>query len=127
LHPDDRDDRCRDREVQDAGLGLAGLRFVGLNPLQVHGRGLVFLFSLGELRAFFRSEEHTSELQSRFDLVCRLLLEKKKLYTLLLSPRCARTRPHAASFVRPGLRVPFRLLAYVPILTTPSIPPIRIP
>src|SRR5699024_11794728 len=29
-----------------------------------------------ELRV--RSEEHTSELQSRFDLVCRLLLEKKK-------------------------------------------------
>src|SRR5699024_12599120 len=28
-----------------------------------------------------RSEEHTSELQSRFDLVCRLLLEKKKRYT----------------------------------------------
>src|SRR5699024_11841887 len=26
-----------------------------------------------------RSEEHTSELQSRFDLVCRLLLEKKKM------------------------------------------------
>src|SRR5699024_6821226 len=29
-------------------------------------------------RADKRSEEHTSELQSRFDLVCRLLLEKKK-------------------------------------------------
>src|SRR5207249_7938008 len=29
---------------------------------------------------FQRSEEHTSELQSRFDLVCRLLLEKKKSY-----------------------------------------------
>src|SRR5699024_12443456 len=28
-----------------------------------------------------RSEEHTSELQSRFDLVCRLLLEKKKKLT----------------------------------------------
>src|SRR5699024_12138956 len=28
-----------------------------------------------------RSEEHTSELQSRFDLVCRLLLEKKKVPT----------------------------------------------
>src|SRR5699024_12350428 len=27
---------------------------------------------------FVRSEEHTSELQSRFDIVCRLLLEKKK-------------------------------------------------
>src|SRR5699024_11701824 len=26
-----------------------------------------------------RSEEHTSELQSRFDLVCRLLFEKKKI------------------------------------------------
>src|SRR5438067_7557778 len=30
------------------------------------------------LGVFERSEEHTSELQSRFDLVCRLLLEKKK-------------------------------------------------
>src|SRR5437868_8087819 len=30
--------------------------------------------------AILRSEEHTSELQSRFDLVCRLLLEKKKKY-----------------------------------------------
>src|SRR5207249_10934268 len=30
------------------------------------------------LRRIRRSEEHTSELQSRFDLVCRLLLEKKK-------------------------------------------------
>src|SRR5437868_12018274 len=29
-------------------------------------------------REMLRSEEHTSELQSRFDLVCRLLLEKKK-------------------------------------------------
>src|SRR6266513_1858315 len=33
-----------------------------------------------------RSEEHTSELQSRFDLVCRLLLEKKK--NLILFPFC---------------------------------------
>src|SRR5204863_9393056 len=29
-----------------------------------------------------RSEEHTSELQSRRDLVCRLLLEKKKINTI---------------------------------------------
>src|SRR5699024_12221935 len=35
-------------------------------------------FSLITLSAKSRSEEHTSELQSRFDLVCRLLLEKKK-------------------------------------------------
>src|SRR5437868_10209957 len=33
-----------------------------------------------------RSEEHTSELQSRFDLVCRLLLEKKKTNGIAQSP-----------------------------------------
>src|SRR6266496_4820061 len=38
-------------------------------------------YSLGVLR----SEEHTSELQSRRDLVCRLLLEKKKIYVSLKS------------------------------------------
>src|SRR5204862_6925228 len=32
------------------------------------------------VRACTRSEEHTSELQSRRDLVCRLLLEKKKVH-----------------------------------------------
>src|SRR5207249_10878444 len=32
---------------------------------------------IGHSRGNLRSEEHTSELQSRFDLVCRLLLEKK--------------------------------------------------
>src|SRR5438034_5562398 len=30
------------------------------------------------ITSFYRSEEHTSELQSHSDLVCRLLLEKKK-------------------------------------------------
>src|SRR5690349_23006353 len=57
--------------------------------------------STRSLRSRSRSEEHTSELQSRRDLVCRLLLEKKKTkkphqhtlyntdalqYKLLLSP-----------------------------------------
>src|SRR5699024_12057860 len=37
------------------------------------------LFPLEYLLHFQRSEEHTSELQSRFDIVCRLLLEKKNL------------------------------------------------
>src|SRR5699024_11865309 len=35
-------------------------------------------YGISEDNQAFRSEEHTSELQSRFDLVCRLLLEKKK-------------------------------------------------
>src|SRR5256885_10990480 len=40
-----------------------------------------------------RSEEHTSELQSPCNLVCRLLLEKKKITTsALLSTVCARPR-----------------------------------
>src|SRR2546429_1651408 len=34
--------------------------------------------SLGKAALRYRSEEHTSELQSRLHLVCRLLLEKKK-------------------------------------------------
>src|SRR3712207_8886741 len=39
---------------------------------------VVALFGLFALDQVFRSEEHTSELQSRQYLVCRLLLEKKK-------------------------------------------------
>src|SRR5437868_12686928 len=43
---------------------------------------VIFPVSLSPRQILFahpiRSEEHTSELQSRFDLVCRLLLEKKK-------------------------------------------------
>src|SRR5690625_5404667 len=38
-----------------------------------------------EKRAQRRSEEHTSELQSRGHLVCRLLLEKKNLFIALFS------------------------------------------
>src|SRR2546428_4131397 len=42
-------------------------------------QALVGLFTKGLLNGGVdRSEEHTSELQSRSDLVCRLLLEKKK-------------------------------------------------
>src|SRR5690625_7556812 len=37
-------------------------------------------------RAGLRSEEHTSELQSRGHLVCRLLLEKKKKYKAIVVP-----------------------------------------
>src|SRR5690349_23619287 len=35
-----------------------------------------------------RSEEHTSELQSRRDLVCRLLLEKKKKQIIKIDENC---------------------------------------
>src|SRR3989442_8318753 len=49
-------------------------------------------------RAAPRSEEHTSELQSRPHLVCRLLLEKKKTATSGPAPRaCSTTRPRATT------------------------------
>src|SRR2546429_6818068 len=45
-----------------------------------------------------RSEEHTSELQSRLHLVCRLLLEKKKKTPHLAPQPCSpRTTPHCSS------------------------------
>src|SRR5258708_30475479 len=40
---------------------------------------LVFFVSLADVASRVRSEEHTSELQSPDHLVCRLLLEKKKI------------------------------------------------
>src|SRR5207249_8969467 len=55
-----------------------------------------------------RSEEHTSELQSRFDLVCRLLLEKKKTRQAPLARRTRIPRPHN----RPGPRHHSRPLAH---------------
>src|SRR3712207_7809245 len=60
-----------------AGAVVAAL--VGLLLLITRSRGAVVrTLALG----FLRSEEHTSELQSRQYLVCRLLLEKKKTFTL---------------------------------------------
>src|SRR5260370_28821828 len=48
--------------------------------------GAVMALQLGkELQTYGRSEEHTSELQSHLNLVCRLLLEKKKLNILRVS------------------------------------------
>src|SRR5699024_11503547 len=49
----------------------------------------------------WRSEEHTSELQSRFDLVCRLLLEKKKKKCTLTSRRWTARAGRAASSSTP--------------------------
>src|SRR2546430_5946542 len=51
-----------------SGAGTAGSRASPRTMLRSHGSGT----------AADRSEEHTSELQSQSNLVCRLLLEKKK-------------------------------------------------
>src|SRR5437868_7531985 len=57
-------------------------------PRKFFGRAIV-------LEQSPRSEEHTSELQSRFDLVCRLLLEKKKKRKITVYVRLDRTHSHA--------------------------------
>src|SRR5256885_8840680 len=66
------------------GIVLATLLATGLALLMVR-RIVVMLERVGvqlaDLRSDRRSEEHTSELQSPCNLVCRLLLEKKKLNT----------------------------------------------
>src|SRR5205809_4140328 len=51
---------------------------------------------VAEERDHVRSEEHTSELQSRLHLVCRLLLEKKKVSTphsMMLSEKIGSLQP----------------------------------
>src|SRR6267154_5932877 len=96
---DKRADRCvsvaaRCTKMQKRSLG--GLhphdpdRALGVDPRAVHlerqfHRCRETLGELGQLDRGARSEEHTSELQSPVHLVCRLLLEKKKEISLLLS------------------------------------------
>src|SRR3954470_14774368 len=61
-----------------------------------------------------RSEEHTSELQSRRDLVCRLLLEKKiSRHGLLLAPPLYL---HQGGRAGRGLRVPSSSVQLLPLL-----------
>src|SRR5438034_4685296 len=72
------------------------LHFIQPRAKHSHGFGLVF----------DRSEEHTSELQSHSDLVCRLLLEKKK------KERKRDTHPHTLPRSPP-----------LPLPTTATAPP----
>src|SRR4051812_50100947 len=49
-------------------------------PETLRGSGLALVGTATSTTRLFRSEEHTSELQSHVNLVCRLLLEKKKFH-----------------------------------------------
>src|SRR5699024_12836851 len=66
----------RSAALDDANLG----RLLGVfEQLRASSQLIVITHQKRTMEiAMSRSEEHTSELQSRFDLVCRLLLEKKK-------------------------------------------------
>src|SRR2546422_5843238 len=63
-----KDGRIREVDIVSHAIDFAGRR-----------AALVVAIDVTELRQTQRSEEHTSELQSRLHLVCRLLLEKKKI------------------------------------------------
>src|SRR3712207_9026185 len=69
-------------EMDEAGRGLGRLKMLPLSPAELKAR-LLFRtchhHSSTMGRTALRSEEHTSELQSRQYLVCRLLLETKRL------------------------------------------------
>src|SRR2546422_4299284 len=71
------------------GIGVWAMHFIGMLafrlPVKVNYDVWITLVSVapavlasGIMLHVIRSEEHTSELQSRLHLVCRLLLEKKK-------------------------------------------------
>src|SRR5258707_5687438 len=83
--------RSRHRAASDA-RATAQLLLRLLDQLEAQG-----VRTLLEARNF-RSEEHTSELQSRQYLVCRLLLEKKKRFVIERSCRPGRYTDHASAY-----------------------------
>src|SRR2546429_2596487 len=80
---------CRNQDGPD---GHVGISVRALRRLRWHPEGMADA-CLRACDKTWRSEEHTSELQSRLHLVCRLLLEKKKMsnidYTVLIDVRRA--------------------------------------
>src|SRR5216684_5568592 len=78
-------------QVPVAGLYSSALVRVGVPPkappatsTSPFGSSVAVSFVRAVIMLAIRSEEHTSELQSRLHLVCRLLLEKKKKHVLYL-------------------------------------------
>src|SRR3712207_8380706 len=75
--------RCQSNAFTRLATSMAGV-IVGVSLTTAFMRGLPCADALApQTLCSPRSEEHTSELQSRQYLVCRLLLEKKKLSLLL--------------------------------------------
>src|SRR2546428_2484368 len=78
-----------------SGLSALGLGVFLVEFVRPSDPALLFGPNPLEVGLERRSEEHTSELQSRSDLVCRLLLEKKK-HTVARKPRLVLSRPTVA-------------------------------
>src|SRR3989449_3417011 len=88
--------------VKQTGVAHGYLENQAFAPAVTHGRTLLWARGASLTgrpylaRAAERSEEHTSELQSRLHLVCRLLLEKKKK-TKTRQIRMHKAQRHAAT------------------------------
>src|SRR2546422_4378129 len=78
--------RSVEKPLVRAGVGGGRRRIQRAKALPDRGRLIHQESRVENVRRTQRSEEHTSELQSRLHLVCRLLLEKKKTVILL---RCS--------------------------------------
>src|SRR5690606_41846578 len=83
---DDYDNPLFKSEINDC-IKIFEVYFNKVKIKHILPEGSILHFELvdgkkSETYRFERSEEHTSELQSRENLVCRLLLEKKKIYIL---------------------------------------------
>src|SRR3712207_8776477 len=72
-------------EAADVAIPLKRLALIAPHPQHAHCRAQHQRQGGAEGEQAARSEEHTSELQSRQYLVCRLLLEKKIPYCMLVS------------------------------------------
>src|SRR3989441_6376526 len=76
------------KRLPDRVKDSVGFVKIGLELFTAAGPDIV-RWALAQRKRVFRSEEHTSELQSLAYLVCRLLLEKKKTHNC--HPRCYRS------------------------------------
>src|SRR5205085_8185656 len=83
--------RRRERGVRHRGVALGGRVHRAAIHRTHHPPGRVM--NVGRLR----SEEHTSELQSQSNLVCRLLLEKKKVNSTASLPKPSSKKRLASS------------------------------
>src|SRR5436305_11576684 len=79
--------KCLEQEAVDPKLPFV----IAVNTCRLGGDTL----GIGGVPLAARSEEHTSELQSRPHLVCRLLLEKKKGTLMLYAPEDAACKSKA--------------------------------
>src|SRR2546427_6210285 len=77
------------RRAQPTACGMVSMvrRMKSTSVLSIHGPAMA---NTSTAEMSLRSEEHTSELQSQSNLVCRLLLEKKKIKIKKDIMRCSR-------------------------------------